>query len=99
MASIWVLNSGEKQISSETATNTREWCEAYLDLRQSQWREELQKGILVSGKKSALGGFKEYSYVIVKLDGNDIQGTNWKSGYYLVDKNHAQLRKALATNP
>jgi hypothetical protein len=92
MATIWFLEEGPIQ-GPPAAEKSLGWCVKNLGLRADDW-------IAPQNSKPELAAYRGFCYVVVQVSDADLTDTkNWKTGFYLLEKDATRVRKILQNNP
>lgn len=89
MATIRFLHEGPIQVGPSAAEKSLGWCMKHLGLRADDW---------IAGLNSnpELAPYRGFRYAVVQVGDADVQNKKaWKTGFYLLEKDAAQVEKIL----
>ncbi len=101
MATIWFLKEGEIQRGPAIARRSIDWCVDKLGLKESDLIADLNERNLTIGKKVQMVELRPNQFVLIEInDSNrqDLSRKSWATGYYLIDKEPAEVQQALVSS-
>lgn len=100
MATIWFLKEGEIQRGPAIANRSIDWCLDKLGLKESNRIADLNERNLTIGKRSRYGELRPNRFVLLEIndsDRQDLSHKSWTTGYYLIDKEPAEVQRVLSS--
>lgn len=100
MATIWFLKEGEIQRGPAIAKRSIDWCVDKLGLKESNRIADLNERNLTIGKRSRYGELRPNRFVLIEIndsDRQDLSHKSWATGYYLIDKEPAEVQRVLSS--
>jgi hypothetical protein len=100
MATIWFTKEGETQIGPSIAERSIDWCVEKLGLKESDRIADLKTRKLTIGSKTPMSNYRGNRFVIIEINDasrQDSSGRSWNTGYYLIDKEPAEVYRILGS--
>ncbi len=100
MATIWFVKEGEIQKGPSIAERSIDWCINKLGLKESDWIADLSTRKLTIGSKTPISSYRGYRFVVIEIKDPGHQhssGKSWATGYYIIDKEPAEVQQILSS--
>ncbi len=100
MATIRFLKEGEIQRGPAIARRSIDWCVDKLGLKESDRIADLNERNRMIGKKVQIGELRPDRFVLIEIndsDRQDLSRKSWATGYYLIDKEPAEVQRVLSS--